>query len=141
MTNGHEPQRYTCANCGRLIGALEQPNLWGESVVCSQCVALLQTTIKHAGPMEAAKANKTNRTRGKYVNRLFYFQWIMFVLFVLFTALPLVAALKNADAIGRGRGNPDFHPSYIEAYIFFGMWLLSILAGMMLKANWENRKS
>lgn len=37
-----EPQ-YHCANCMRTIGAVEQPYQWGESIVCPQCCALLQS--------------------------------------------------------------------------------------------------
>ncbi len=33
---------HTCGNCGRRIGADEQPYLWGTGVVCPECCASLQ---------------------------------------------------------------------------------------------------
>src|SRR5665213_885804 len=47
------PQLYTCANCGRMIGALEQPYQWGASVVCPQCCTLLQTAAQAQEPQPA----------------------------------------------------------------------------------------
>lgn len=43
----------TCANCGRKIGALEQAHVLGESVVCSQCLAILQTPPVTPPPAQA----------------------------------------------------------------------------------------
>ena len=38
-----EPPLHNCGNCGRVIGALEQPYQWGEAIVCPQCCQLLQS--------------------------------------------------------------------------------------------------
>ena len=35
------PQPEQCANCGRIIGQLETPMVWGNNVVCRQCHQLL----------------------------------------------------------------------------------------------------
>lgn len=35
------PPLETCANCGRLIGKLEQPRVWRENVVCAACFTIL----------------------------------------------------------------------------------------------------
>jgi predicted RNA-binding Zn-ribbon protein involved in translation (DUF1610 family) len=53
--NPPEPQQpqeqlFQCANCGRTIGALEQPYIWGEHVVCPQCLDLLQQPVPVAPP-------------------------------------------------------------------------------------------
>jgi DNA-directed RNA polymerase subunit RPC12/RpoP len=39
---------YSCANCQRTIGALEQPYKWGDNIVCPQCCALLQQSMSVA---------------------------------------------------------------------------------------------
>lgn len=36
---------FQCANCGRVIAALEQPYLWGEQVVCRTCLPVLQQSV------------------------------------------------------------------------------------------------
>jgi len=38
-----EPFLEECANCGRSIGRLEQPRIWGDNVVCGACHSILSS--------------------------------------------------------------------------------------------------
>lgn len=59
--------RWTCGNCGRLIGAMEQPYQWGDAVVCPQCCQILQQASEPppviAGPLESLAAAKPRTPR------------------------------------------------------------------------------
>ncbi len=41
-------QTETCANCGRMIGKLETPMVWQESVVCGACFEVLAASARKA---------------------------------------------------------------------------------------------
>lgn len=48
-------ENETCANCGRVIGKLESPFLWRESIVCQECHGRLSLPqpVLEALPREA----------------------------------------------------------------------------------------
>ncbi len=63
--------KWTCANCERTAGNLEEPRLWGDWIVCDQCYRLLrQQAAERVGSPEKPQARGMHRP--VTLRRLFY---------------------------------------------------------------------
>src|ERR1700722_9356459 len=117
----------TCENCGATIGKLETPNVWKEHVVCGACYRKLSSkeTEELFQPIAAPRPRQVEHARGptlqrKYNNFLLMPQIISFILAVFGILYP---------------GPEGGFIFLVSGAIFITLFL----AGMIMKANWNQK--
>lgn len=120
------PSPVRCDNCSRIIGKLETPHVWNEHVICAACRDTLSAQQAPAAVEPISYATPAQRRRPrKFKDHLQIPRMIILILAILFSVIPYFAEQE--------------HPSYILAWIFWGMWIMLGLASMIMKANWKGQ--
>jgi uncharacterized Tic20 family protein len=112
-----------CANCGRAIGALEQPQSWLTNTVCPECYARLRGPGS-ANPTQAAGSISPVNNNNNYI--MAAFPHIGALLGLGFIILPLVVLLASSDEFVRANAREalNFH---ITLFIYFIIALILCL--------------
>jgi hypothetical protein len=117
---------YSCANCQRTIGALEQPYQWGQHIVCSTCLPALRQAATQEPPPQSRPQRL--QPQPKY-NDVLYIPRLSF----LFIAI-ILTALTAAGSHPEGE-----RPDFTFPYIMWGAWIAVGIVSIVRKANWKER--